>query len=987
MVGRDTKTDVAVLKVKTDKPLVAASWGDSGKARVGDWVLAIGNPFGLGGSVTAGILSARQRDINSGPYDDFLQTDAAINRGNSGGPMFNMDGEVIGINTAIYSPNGGSIGIGFAIPSNLAKAVVDQLIHEPDHMMHRGWLGVRIQAVTGGIAESLGLDKPQGALVASVNKNGPAETGGIQPGDVILNFDGKPVPDMRHLPRLVAEETVGKTVPVTVWRKRQQTTLQVKLGRLEETEQVAAKEPDKAKPPKEDSSTVTTLGLTLSNITPELKEKFSLGDDKGVVVVDVDKGQPRGRQGDQSRRRRHGSRAGGGQQHEPGYRQDRRREEGRSQIDPAARRAAGRSALRRVAPRPKLRLEGRRSPSNDLVGAVALGVKQGRQIGVVDAPARHRGDRRLGAEGDTEPGGLQHWQVVGAVADGERRRSRHSALRGQCHQRVAFGLAGDDRCLDRSGNPSVGDIEPIGNDPVEPELRGDPVGENGKPARDQGGSHPARPRGRDQCPRSRHQPDTRCGVVEHRSGQALQQRHPIGERAGEVEFAVHRPPGDLGDMGAPPNEIGQLVEHLVFDDCRFEVGDQHALAAAGRPLDQHVDRGAADRLPGSGCGGLPIAAGEDDVAGRARGEPLGRAGNRQRCGKRGNQVGQDACGAGAGDHCHDQAHDAASFAGSDDVPRLLRRKTALPPVILIAGPTASGKSALALELAAAFRGTIINADSLQIYRDLRILTARPDEAALVRAPHRLYGFLDAAERGSVGHWRVLALSEIDAAHTAGRLPIVVGGTGLYLRALQYGLASIPPIPAAICGEAAELHETLGGAAFRELLRALDPVAAARLSTGDRQRLMRAFAVVRATGRPIGEWQLGPAPASPYRFASLLLMPPREALYTTCDARFRAMIATGALDETAALAARGLDPGLPAMKAVGVPELLRHLRGAIDLDDAVALATRATRRYAKRQMTWFRHQMVPDLVLSAQLSGSLLQCSRHFIYDFLLTSPT
>jgi serine protease Do len=297
LVGRDTKTDVAVLKVKTDKPLVAAGWGDSDKARVGDWVLAIGNPFGLGGSVTAGILSARQRDINSGPYDDFLQTDASINRGNSGGPMFNMDGQVIGINTAIYSPSGGSIGIGFAVPSNLAKAVAAQLIQEPDHAVHRGWLGVRIQAVTDEIAESLGLDKARGALVASVNDNGPAQTGGIQPGDVIISFDGKPVPDMRHLPRLVAESTVGKSVPVTVWRKRQQANLQIKLGKLDETEQVSAQESPKSRPSKPDTSTVTTLGLTLSNVTPDLKEKFSLGGDKGVVVVDVNKGSPAAEKG------------------------------------------------------------------------------------------------------------------------------------------------------------------------------------------------------------------------------------------------------------------------------------------------------------------------------------------------------------------------------------------------------------------------------------------------------------------------------------------------------------------------------------------------------------------------------------------------------------------------------------------------------------------------------------------------------------------
>jgi tRNA dimethylallyltransferase len=316
-----------------------------------------------------------------------------------------------------------------------------------------------------------------------------------------------------------------------------------------------------------------------------------------------------------------------------------------------------------------------------------------------------------------------------------------------------------------------------------------------------------------------------------------------------------------------------------------------------------------------------------------------------------------------------------------------RGRTVLPPVILIAGPTASGKSALALELAAAFDGTIINADSLQVYRDLPILTARPEAAVMAVALHRLYGFLDAAERGSVGRWRVMALSEIDAAHTAGRLPIVVGGTGLYLRALQHGLASIPPIPAVIGGEAAELYERLGGAAFRERLAVLDPVAAGRLPAGDRQRLLRAWEVVRATGTPLSEWQAGTAAASPYRFASLLLAPPREALNSACDARFLGMIAKGALDEAAALGARGLSPDLPAMKAVGVRELLRHLRGEIARDEAVAAATRATRRYAKRQMTWFRHQMVPDLVLREQFSESLLHCSRHFIHNFLLTGRT
>jgi serine protease Do len=294
LIGRDTKTDIALLKVKTDKPLSAAVWGDSDASRVGDWVLAIGNPFGLGGSVTAGILSARQRDINSGPYDDFLQTDASINRGNSGGPMFNMDGQVIGINTAIYSPSGGSIGIGFAIPSALAKAVVAELQNEPDHNVHRGWLGVRIQAVTDEIAESLGLDKVKGALIASVSDNGPAQLAGIQAGDVVLSFDGREVSDMRRLPRLVAETPVGKTVPVTLWRKRKENSVEVKVGRLEESDQKQASvQQTPKKSAKEEAGVVKTLGLTLSGVTADLKEKFSLsGDSKGVVVVDVAKDSP-----------------------------------------------------------------------------------------------------------------------------------------------------------------------------------------------------------------------------------------------------------------------------------------------------------------------------------------------------------------------------------------------------------------------------------------------------------------------------------------------------------------------------------------------------------------------------------------------------------------------------------------------------------------------------------------------------------------------
>ncbi|HNB25624.1 MAG TPA: DegQ family serine endoprotease [Alphaproteobacteria bacterium] len=285
IVGRDEKTDLALLKVDAGKPLPFVKWGDSDALRVGDWVMAIGNPFGLGGTVTAGILSARQRDINSGPYDDYMQTDASINRGNSGGPMFNMDGEVVGINTAIFSPSGGSVGIGFAIPSNLAKPIFDQIrqFGKPK----RGWLGVRIQTVSPELAEGLRLKDPTGALVASVTKDGPADKAGIKQGDVVLKFDGKEITQMRGLPRVVAETPTGKQADVVIWRKGEQVTLKVTVGEL--TEEAEQKTLESALPPQNKATTVDVLGVKLSAITDELKQKFEIPDDAtGVVVTEVD---------------------------------------------------------------------------------------------------------------------------------------------------------------------------------------------------------------------------------------------------------------------------------------------------------------------------------------------------------------------------------------------------------------------------------------------------------------------------------------------------------------------------------------------------------------------------------------------------------------------------------------------------------------------------------------------------------------------------
>ena len=286
LVGRDPKTDVALLKVEPEAPLTAVPWGDSDSAKVGNWVVAIGNPFGLGNSVTAGIISARARDINAGPFDDFLQTDASINRGNSGGPLFNMDGEVIGINTAIYSPSGGSVGIGFAIPANLAQNVVHQLREFGE--TRRGWLGVRIQTVTEDLAMSLGLDSTEGALVASVSDESPADAAGLMVGDVILKFDGKSVDSMRRLPRIVAETQIGSEVEVELWRDGQRVMVGVTVGQLDESQQpqVASATREPSEPVTED---IPELGLTLSRITGEIRQKFELGDDaKGVMVVHVE---------------------------------------------------------------------------------------------------------------------------------------------------------------------------------------------------------------------------------------------------------------------------------------------------------------------------------------------------------------------------------------------------------------------------------------------------------------------------------------------------------------------------------------------------------------------------------------------------------------------------------------------------------------------------------------------------------------------------
>ena len=294
LVGTDAKTDLAVLRVKADKPLPYVKLGSSDDARVGDWVMVIGNPFGLNSSVSVGIISARNRDIQSGPYDNYIQTDAAINQGNSGGPLFDKNGDVIGVNTAIFSPSGGgSVGIGFAVPSDTARSVVSQLLEFGE--TRRGWLGVNILHVTDELAESIALGKARGAMVSAVTAAGPAEKAGLLSGDVVIKFDGRNVRVMRDLPRMVADTPVGKEVEVTVFRDGKEVELKVNLGRLEEDENVTSaddgKTDEKPKEAKPEDGVVLQLGMSFEQLDDGLREKLKIAKTvEGVVISAVQSG-------------------------------------------------------------------------------------------------------------------------------------------------------------------------------------------------------------------------------------------------------------------------------------------------------------------------------------------------------------------------------------------------------------------------------------------------------------------------------------------------------------------------------------------------------------------------------------------------------------------------------------------------------------------------------------------------------------------------
>lgn len=288
VIGKDPKTDLALIKIETKRPLNAVKFGDSDKIRVGDWVLAIGNPFGLGSSVTAGIVSAKSRDIESGPYDSFIQTDASINQGNSGGPMFNLQGEVIGISSAIFSTTGASQGVGFAIPANLAGWVISQL--KEHGKVKRGWIGIKIQPNTPEIADSLGISANQGVVVSGVTEQGPAQKAGLQAGDIVLSFNRQPIDNTKNLSRLIAETKIGTPAPIEIWRSGQKQTLTVPIELMpEETPLSAAKETasDAAETP-DNGESLNIIGFTVKEISPELAERYKLAPStSGVVVTDI----------------------------------------------------------------------------------------------------------------------------------------------------------------------------------------------------------------------------------------------------------------------------------------------------------------------------------------------------------------------------------------------------------------------------------------------------------------------------------------------------------------------------------------------------------------------------------------------------------------------------------------------------------------------------------------------------------------------------
>jgi tRNA dimethylallyltransferase len=566
---------------------------------------------------------------------------------------------------------------------------------------------------------------------------------------------------------------------------------------------------------------------------------------------------------------------------------------------------------------------------------------------VLHTRVRSSGDLGLGAIGDAKAGGLQHRKIVGAVADRQRLIKRHPHRGGDRVEGMKLGILAEDRLDDLAGQLAAFDHERIGSILVGAEPLANRARELAKAARNDGDVSAIRAHRLHEHTGSGTQRDAVFEhVLDHGLGQTSQQGDALAQRGREGNLAPHRPLGDGGDAVADPGEGGKLVDAFLADERRVHIRNHEALAATHKRLSDHIDRLTRERALERSPLGFEVS-GENKIGRDTLVEPAPALDAAK--GLRGPV---DCCFAerrlrGIGDERGDEdgRHDASRRASKH-----LRR------ALLIAGPTASGKSAAAVALAQRFGATIVNADSMQVYRDLRILTARPtpDEERLAR--HRLFGAIDGAVNFSAGRW-ALAAGEILA--EIGEQPaIFVGGTGLYFRALTEGLSDIPPVPEPVRAEVRSKAEGRATPELHDELAARDPETAARLNPSDRQRILRALEVLDATGRPLVSFvgaRTPPALAA-REWTGLYLAPDRAALGRRIDARFDAMLAHGALDEVATLIQRRLDPALPVMRAHGVPHLIAHLEGRLSLDEAASRSKIDTRHYAKRQFTWARHQL-------------------------------
>jgi len=571
---------------------------------------------------------------------------------------------------------------------------------------------------------------------------------------------------------------------------------------------------------------------------------------------------------------------------------------------------------------------------------------------MADGGVGRLGEHRLGPEGDAEAGGLDHEPVIGAVAEAEGCLAGEAEPVAQRFERPALVAAVDEGRDEPAGEHARLDLEAVGAVVVEADQVADMAGEGGEAAGNEGGGGAMGAHRQDELPGPRHQPQAfAADLVDDAGAKALEQADPGLERLGEIELAAHRPGGDRRHLVLDAGEVGELVDALDGDDGAVHIGDEQLLAPAlGR---QH---GAVYRLvaedgvdPRADAG--RIAAVDGDLDGRRLVEPAQPAAELAR--EASGQGRVEGMGGRIGDEADDVGH---GFRG-----RGKGGVKASVPLIVIGGATASGKSALALRLAEATGGTVVNADSVQLYKDLPILTARPGAEDEARAEHRLYGVLDAEERASAARWVAMVQPILDELAAAGRPAIVTGGTGLYLAALLHGLAPVPEVPEAV---RAELRASpLSAPALHEELAHRDPAMAAQLEPTDRQRILRALEVVMATGRSLADWQRLPRqrPRLPEPWAGVALLPPRPRLRERIARRLDAQLEAGLLDEIAAFIDRPEAARSPLLKADGVAEFAACLRGACDLETAKARTRLKIGRYAKRQATFFRHQL-PELAL-------------------------